>query len=126
MRTTDANIEICRANNVLQSISLIMPVWHKCNEDGFIEIHMPLFGLKTIASNEEAIEKAVTEAVHCFAISAEKFGKGLEFELQMLGWQSADEEESLLQFIAPNDVFQQVIETGDPISLAKIEFSAAA
>ena len=87
MNTIEANIEITRANDKLVSISVSMPVWSKESEfDGNIHVHLPLLDIDTIASDEKDAEFAIKEAIQSFCIASEKFGEGLEKELQALGW----------------------------------------
>ena len=38
MRTVEANIEINRIEDKLSSISVVMPIWDKHSEDGFISV----------------------------------------------------------------------------------------
>ena len=115
MKTAEGNIEIKRKDGILCSISVIMPIWNKLLDDSTISVDVPLFGLKTFAKNEEDVDVAVEEAIKCFCIASEKFGQGLEKELQTIGWTFENEKDDLLSFIidSDNSVFEQVMETGD-------------
>lgn len=46
------------------------------------KITLPDLGIITYANGIEDIYSAIDEAVECFAISAERYGKGLEEELK--------------------------------------------
>lgn len=47
---------------------------------------MPLFHTQTWARDEADVEIAVEQSVKSFCKVAEKFGQGLEKELQAMGW----------------------------------------
>ncbi len=116
----EANLAITRENGVLSFISLVLPVWIKC-EDIF-SISIPMFHLKTFAKNESEIQVAVEEAVKSFCIAAEKFGRGLEAELGELGW---SKEDSDLSFNLPqSDVMQQIIETAETFAFDHLSIDA--
>ena len=86
MSTVEANIRITRGGSKITSISVFMPIWNKQSDQGNLFVQLPLLGIDTIAKNEEDSEKAIEEAIASFCIVAEKFGQGLEKELQSLGW----------------------------------------
>lgn len=118
MKTSEANIEIIRDNEKLSSISVIMPTWHKIEDDNeFVTVNIPLFGLKTFAKNDDDTIVAINEALKCFCISSERFGQGIEKELQVLGWTFVKTEgnRTLLNYSieSNNFVFEQIMETGD-------------
>lgn len=118
MRNTEANIEITRKNGVLHSVSVIMPTWNKFDLDNNIFfVDIPMLGIKTFAKDENDSVKAIHEAVKCFSIAAEKFGKGLDQELVDYGWSKVLENaHSSLNFnIDSNDeVIEQIMKTGEP------------
>lgn len=47
-----------------------------------IIVNIPLLNLQTVAKNEQDIPIAIYEAIACFYISSEKFGKGFLEELK--------------------------------------------
>jgi len=86
IKTTEANIKITRAGKKLDAISVVMPIWNKQSEQGDLMINLPLLGIETIAKDERDAERAVEEAIISFCLVADKFGQGIEKELQVLGW----------------------------------------
>lgn len=130
MRTaTEANIQILRNNGILSTISVNMPIWNKLEFDGTLSVSMPLFSLRTYALNEDDSQEAIKESLICFSIGAEKFGQGLEKELQTLGWEIAETStENLIELsysIKSNnntfDVMEEIIQTADIYALSNIE-----
>jgi hypothetical protein len=117
MDKREANIEIFRQAGKLTSISVIMPTWTKQEHDDTLSVNIPLFGIKTVAKDEEDAEVAIEEAIKSFCIIAEKCGKGLERELETLGWSFVNENEtySLLTYSVSetNVVMEQIMQTGD-------------
>lgn len=118
MEIASANIKISRHGDVLNSITLSMPIWSKVESDESIELNIPLFGIKTFAKDEEDIDSAVEEALKSFCIVAEKFGRGLETELGALGWEFVEEENenSLLDYNPHDAVLEQMMGTGEEYS----------
>ncbi len=118
MESNKANIEILRINGILNSVSIAMPVWDKPSADGFLSIDIPLFGIKTFSKcTSNDADKAIEEAVRLFCLSAEKFGKGLEFELSDMGWNLTSEKNSITSMSfnvkQTNTVIEQIMHTGD-------------
>lgn len=120
MKTIEANIEIKRQDGILSSISVIMPTWNKVDDKGFIGINIPLLGMKTIAKDEVDADAATMELIKCFSIASEKFGQGIEKELETLGWSFVEslEGHSLLTYEieqnnARNIILEQIMETGE-------------
>ena len=117
MQTNEANIEIIRKDKKLFSISVVMPMWDKISDDGFIKIDIPLFGLRTFAKNEQDSEIAIEEAIKVFCINSEKFGAGLENELRVLGWSHHTENGEISAMVYnvsdTNVVMEQIMETGE-------------
>lgn len=116
MKTSEANIKLVKRDNKISSLSVIMPMWQKAEDEAVI-VNIPLFNIKTFARNEEGAIVAIEESLKCFCISAENFGKGVEIELQLLGWQivSEDDNETLLNFSLQSDsvVLEQIYPTVD-------------
>lgn len=117
MKLSEANIEITRFKNTLSSISVIMPTW-KHQEDEVLTVTIPLFGIKTFAKNMEDAEIAISEAIKCFCIASERFGKGVEKELEYIGWDfkaAIGANTSLLNYSieSTNVVLESIMETGD-------------
>lgn len=121
MKTIEANIEIKRENGILSFISVIMPTWNKMDDNDCVSVNIPLFGLKTIAKDETDADAAIMELIKCFSIASEKFGQGIEKELETLGWSLTENSErySLLTYgieqnnVINNVVLEQIMETGE-------------
>lgn len=117
MQTNEANIEIIRKDKKLFSISVVMPMWDKVGDDGFLKLDIPLFGIRTFAKDLEDAEMAIEEAIKVFCINAEKFGAGIENELRILGWShnlENDESISMVYNVSDtNVVMEQIMETGE-------------
>lgn len=126
MKITEASIEINRKKGKLFSISVEMPIWDKLSNDDFISINMPLFGIKTFAQNELDAEKAIDEALRVFCMNAEKFGKGLEIELKLIGWSFTEQSENftLMSYNVKNNntVIGQIMQTGEQV-VQKLELA---
>lgn len=116
MKTTKANVDITRKNGVLTSVSIAMPIWDKIGSDNLLAIDIPLFGIKTVAKDAMDAEVAIKESVKLFCLSAEKFGRGLETELRVMGWSFIDRSKDLtsMSFTVPsnNTVIDQIMNTG--------------
>lgn len=127
MQINEANIEIVRQDEKLFSIALQMPKWNKIGLDGTITVKMPLFGLKTYATNDEDAETAAEEAIKSFCLMAEKFGEGLEKELELLGWtlfSVAENKCNLVFNVSDTDfVFEQVLQTGEQFANANLQIA---
>lgn len=120
-------IEVIRKDGKLSSIKVIMPTWNEVGEDNKVYTKMPMLGgLVTYAMDELDADKAVNEALHCFCIASEKFGIGLEKELQCLGWNVISETEGhvVLSIHSEIPAFELMLETGDTKAL-DIELEAA-
>jgi hypothetical protein len=116
-KTISGNIEIKRSRGKLDAVSIVMPIWDKNIEDGFLSINIPLFAISTFAKDESDIDQAVREAIILFCINAEKFGNGLETELRVLGWNNGLAKNGLttlsFEVSQRNQVFGQVMQTGE-------------
>lgn len=116
MHTSEANIEIIRRNGKLISLSVIMPTWKQEDGHKFI-VTIPLFAIKTSAKNHDDADTAIEEALKSFCIQSEKFGQGIEKELESIGWKvkSASDNITLLNFSTSDTdiVLEQIMETGD-------------
>lgn len=115
MKNSEATIEIVRAaNNALSSVTVFMPIWDKDSDDDTIAIDIPLLGLKTVAKDVEDAESAIKEAIELFCLSSEKFGKGLENDLKILGWSfDTNRKDTVMTFDSKNSVFNHIFSTGD-------------
>ena len=117
MNTVEANIKITRNLDKLTSISVFMPIWNKQSDQGNLLVQLPLLGIDTIARNEADADKAIEEAIASFCIVAEKFGQGIEKELQALGWVAIDGEtgEPLLGYNVSNTdaMLERLMQTGE-------------
>jgi hypothetical protein len=127
MNTIEANIEITRAGDKLVSISVSMPVWSKESEfDGNIHVQLPLLDIDTIASDEKDAEFAIKEAIQSFCIASEKFGEGIEKELQALGWKQVDQNGNhILGFCVSetDELLDRLLQTGDNYVNPKLEIA---
>jgi hypothetical protein len=127
MDTIEANIEITRAGDKLVSISVSMPVWSKESKfDGNIHVQLPLLDIDTIASDEKDAEFAIKEAIQSFCIASEKFGEGIEKELQLLGWKRVDQNGNhVLGFCVSetDDLLDRLLQTGDNYVNPKLEIA---
>lgn len=125
-RINEASIEIIRKKGVLTSVSIAMPIWDKEASDELLAIDIPLFGIKTVAKDALDAEIAIHESVELFCLSAEKFGKGLETELKVMGWGFISQEKDLttMSFSIPakNTVIDQIMSTGGQF-IQKLELS---
>lgn len=117
MNIPEANIEIMRNGDKLVSISVSMPIWSKESEfDGNILVKLPLLAINTIAKDEDDAEIAIKEAIQSFCIAAEKFGEGVESELQALGWKRVDHNGNhVLGYCVsePDALIERLLQTGD-------------
>ncbi|MBS1743952.1 MAG: hypothetical protein JST81_13040 [Bacteroidetes bacterium] len=127
MNTIEANIEITRTGDKLVSISVSMPVWSKESEfDGNIHVQLPLLNIDTIASDEKDAEFAIKEAIQSFCIASEKFGEGVEKELQALGWKQVDQDGNhILGFCVSetDELLDRLLQTGDNYINPKLEIA---
>lgn len=117
MQVNEANIEIIRKDKKLLSVSISMPIWDKTSDDNFITVNIPLLGIKTFAENEVDASVAIKEAVKAFCINSEKFGKGIESELKVLGWGFNERMDDLITMSYSvsnsNSVIDQIMQTGE-------------
>jgi hypothetical protein len=125
-RINEANIDIIRKKGVLTSVSVAMPIWDKEGNDELLAIDIPLFGIKTVAKDALDAEVAIKESVKLFCLSAEKFGKGLENELKVMGWGFVSQEKDFTSMTfsipAKNTVIDQIMSTGGQFA-QKLELS---
>lgn len=125
MNIIEANIEIIRTGKKLVSVSVSMPVWSKESEfDGNILVQLPLLDIDTIAKDEQDAEIAIKEAIQSFCVAAEKFGEGIEKELQALGWKRVDQNGNpILGFCVSetDDLLERLLQTGDSYINPKLE-----
>ena len=116
MKISEANVDIIRKNGVLTSVAIAMPIWDKIGNDDLLAIDIPLFGIKTVAKDTEDAEIAIKESVKLFCLSAEKFGRGLETELKVMGWAFIEQSKDFtsMSFSVPssNTVIDQIMSTG--------------
>lgn len=127
MKITEANIDIVRTNGKLSSVSITMPIWGKVGNDDFLAVNIPLFGIKTFARDESDSEAAINEVLEAFCVNAERFGKGLENELKLIGWDFVEQKNGFtsmsFRVSNSNSVLDQIMQTGDRIS-QKLELAA--
>ena len=118
MFSEEANIDIVRADGILRSVAVTLPIWTKELEDGTLSVDAPMLGIKTFAKNEDDVFTAVKEAAHLFFINCEEFGGGLENELKLAGWgfKSHEIDSASLYWGINDDVIEQIMSTGDSFS----------
>ena len=117
MRINEANIDIFRLEGKLTSVNIAMPIWDKQGNDDLFDIDIPLFGIKTVAKDTFDAEVAIKESITLFCLSAEKFGRGLETELKVMGWAFIEHCKDgcvSMSFSVPekNTVIDQIMNTG--------------
>lgn len=113
-------IEVIRHNEKLSSLKVIMPIWNESGEDNKIYTKIPLLGgLKTYSINENDTDIAVKEAIECFCIAAERYGNGLENELENIGWvlTLSSDNRTVLNIDSSNSMFNLVLQTGETTAL---------
>lgn len=112
----EAEIKIIREGEKLNAISVTMPIWSK-ESQGNLRIKFPLLGIETFAKDEEDSDDAIREALISFCIVSEKFGQGVERELQTLGWIHVDGQtgEPVLGYnVADSDsLIERLMQTGE-------------
>lgn len=115
----EANIEITRANGLV-TISVSMPTWNKQTDSGFVEVSIALLGIRTFARDQDDAERAISEAIQCFCIQADRFGRGLDKELEDLGWHLQHEQATIKLMDFPiqknNLVMDQLMQAGEPFA----------
>ncbi|MDZ4072986.1 MAG: hypothetical protein U1C70_14280 [Sediminibacterium sp.] len=125
MQNIEANIVITRNDGKLASISVQMPIWSKQSEfDGNTIVKLPLLGIETVAKNDDDAEIAIKEAIQSFCGVAEKFGEGIEKELQSLGWKLVDSNGNpVLGFcVSETDaLLDRLLQTGDNYTNENLE-----
>lgn len=117
MFTTEANIVLTRSAEKLTSVSVSMPVWtNKSDFDDNLIVRLPLLSIETIAKDDLDAETAIREAIISFCLAAEKFGQGVEKELQSLGWNETDDNGNpVLGFCVSetDELLERLLKTGD-------------
>lgn len=121
MKNIEASVEISRdQSKLLISVSVTMPIWVKENDDNIFSVDAPLLGIKLFVENETDIQGVLDDSIKSFCFLSEKFGQGLEKELQDIGWEKAvlddRKAEVTLDFSTNkerNFVFDSIIKTGD-------------
>ena len=128
MNTTEANIEIKRNNGKLSSVSAIMPTWSKVEDDGNLSVNIPLFGIRTFAKNSSDTDIATKEAITCFCIASEKFGRGLETELIFLGWEIMEDSSNKVTLnysVESKDfIMEQIMQTGEQFAFEETNLAS--
>jgi|JI81BgreenRNA_FD_contig_21_10045962_length_644_multi_5_in_0_out_0_2 hypothetical protein len=113
----EANFEIIRKNRKIQRVSVSMPIWTKTSDtDSHLSIQMPLLGIESIAKDELDAEQAIEEAVRLFCIASEKYGNGLETELEATGWKLLSSKQGKSLGIELSDDLQyldRIFQTGE-------------
>lgn len=119
----EIKMEITRNGESLSSVKVIMPTWNKVRDNGLTYISLPFFGLETCAKNDDDAAVALSEAVQCFCLIAERHGLGLESELEFVGWEKSEEKgdtefgHSFMNVTPKNEAFDNIINTGETQAL---------
>jgi hypothetical protein len=116
-KLSEATIKIHRTGKELSSISVFMPFSTWRGEFGTLMVSIPLLQIETVARDKKDAEKAIEEAITSFCIASERFGQGIEKELEALGWIPVDGEsgERLpgYNFSNTNSVIDRIIKGGE-------------
>lgn len=127
MQVPDAHFKIIREGNKLISVSVNMPIWSRVSEHGNWIVDIPMLMIDTISNDEKDAEIAVEEAIISFCHVAEKFGQGVERELEVLGWMPVDGEsgEPILGYGTsnPDAVLNRILQTGENYVNPHLEIS---
>lgn len=108
------SIEIVKEDHKVHSVKIVMPVWKKLGNDGITYVNMPLLGLNTYGKGDEDVDTAISETIIAFCIASEKFGLGLESELDFFGWKrTLNTPNSIIFNIESDNPFmEEVMDTG--------------
>lgn len=108
------SIEISRESNKIHSVKMVMPVWKRNGNDDLTYVEMPLLGLMTYGKGDEDVDLAIEETIKAFCIASEKFGLGLESELQYIGWKMLNETSNSTLFVleVKDSLMEEVMHTG--------------
>lgn len=116
-QTNEISIEITREDCNISSVSVIMPTWNHTGSDNKLYAKIPFLGLETYGKNDNDLQVAIKEAIACFCIAAEKHGKGLEQELESLGWTKVENKKNSHSILSNNPsvnpAIDSAISTGD-------------
>ena len=118
MENTESAVEIERVNGKLKSVKMVLPVWtRKSEEDGVFYASIPMLNLETYGKDEQDLDVAIKELVEGFIIICEKYGKGIEKELENLDWKKQREIEPThiyFDFKPKKPVYRNILNTGNP------------
>jgi hypothetical protein len=118
MNHSNPTIQVVRESNNLAAVKVIMPIWHKLGADGITHVKMPLLSLSTYGKGEDDVEVAIKETLTCFCLGADKFGIGLESELEFNGWEKMSEHAGESIFIWKHeDSVDEILETGEETAM---------
>src|SRR6476660_7774409 len=94
-----AKIDMKRISNNTFDITVTMPIWKHIGSDNKTYITLALLGgIQTCVESDDDIDNAITEALKLFFNASQKYGKGFQHELKVLGWQS---KKNHIRFKAP-------------------------
>ena len=115
MFDNEVSMEITRNGNALSAVKVIMPTWNRTGADNKVYVSIPFLGIETCGESPEDADTAVKEALKCFILISEKYGLGLESELEFLGWdrKESDQHHSLFNVQPKNRAFESMVNTGD-------------
>jgi hypothetical protein len=110
---SNPTIEISRENHKLASVKVVMPVWKRNGTDGLTYINMPLLGISTYGKTPEDVDKAIEETITGFCLASDKFGLGLESELEFFGWTKTEfKNSSVFTLNIQSPVMDEIMDTG--------------
>lgn len=121
-----ANIKITKNDGKVTFISVAMPICTQRNNFGNFSVRLPLLGFETIARDGDDAKRAIEEAIISFCIIAERFGLGVEKELQGLGWKNIEEDNLAFDINGANTVLKGIFNTGESYVNPQLNVSKAA
>lgn len=121
--TNVATVEVIKSGDKLSMVNFVMPIWFTKLDDETFKVDIPLLGISTVAYDEQDIDAAVSEASHSFVIASERFGNGVEKELENVGWKLENNKaktpkKHVLNVVShKSSIEDRLFKTGTPTSL---------
>jgi hypothetical protein len=117
MSTIEPVFKITRIATKISSISVEMPIQTERSFDGYLKVHMPLLDIMIWAKDQEYVEEAVKAALIGLCLAAEQFGKGMEKELESMGWiltgKEADSSIFTYDSVNRKTILERIMRTSD-------------
>lgn len=105
-----------RKNGKLINFTATSPLWIKETSTGRLLVSLPFFGLEFVVSNQDQIDAHANACVESWLILSEENGRGIEWELEQLGWHKAHKIGSY-NFTDDSYIGSKLIDTGYPFML---------